>query len=103
MSLYLYKLIPPRPSFAQDMNEAEAGIMQRHFGYWQSHVDAGTALVYGPVADPAGTWGLAILRAETQQTARQLATGDPAIAEGLGTFELFELPEAVAAARRRAA
>jgi hypothetical protein len=34
MNHFLYKLIPPRPSFPADMFEAEGAIMQAHFGYW---------------------------------------------------------------------
>jgi uncharacterized protein YciI len=97
MSLYLYKLVPPRPTFPQDMDEAEAAIMQRHFAYWQERVDEGSTLVYGPVADPAGAWGLAILQAESEEAARSAASGDPAVEERLGTCALYELPDAIAA------
>jgi hypothetical protein len=27
---FLYRLIPPRPSFSQDMSVAEAEVMERH-------------------------------------------------------------------------
>ena len=32
---FLYRLQPPRPTFAQDMSSAEANVMQRHVAYWQ--------------------------------------------------------------------
>jgi uncharacterized protein len=96
MSLYLYKLVPPRPTFPQDMDETEAEIMQQHFAYWQQRVDEGSTLVYGPVADPAGAWGLAILQAESEEAARSTVLGDPAIETRLGTFALYELLDAIA-------
>ena len=98
MTLYLYKLVPPRPTFAYDMTDSEAAVMERHFAYWQRRLAAGEALVYGPVADPAGAWGLAIIRAESEETARAAVAADPAVADGLGTSQVFELPDAVAAA-----
>jgi hypothetical protein len=103
MSLYLYKLVPPRPTFRHDMTPAEAAVMERHFAYWQRRVDAGEALVYGPVADPAGAWGLAVICAGSTDEARAFVEDDPAIADGLGTSDLFDLPDAVAAPSLRAA
>jgi hypothetical protein len=32
---FLYRLMPPRPTFAQDMSSAEADVMRRHVAYWQ--------------------------------------------------------------------
>ena len=35
MSVYFFsKLIPPRTSFAFDMNETERALMQQHGAYW---------------------------------------------------------------------
>jgi len=43
MSFFLRKLIPPRPAFARDMTEAEAGVMQEHVAYWTDPADKGIA------------------------------------------------------------
>ena len=56
MNYFLYRLIPPRPTFDKDMSEAEAAIMGRHVAYWQRLVERGTANVFGPVSDPSGAW-----------------------------------------------
>jgi hypothetical protein len=56
VSHFLYKLIPPRPTFDRDMNEAEATIMGQHAAYWQDQIERGSAIVFGPVADPARAW-----------------------------------------------
>jgi uncharacterized protein len=34
MAHFLFKLIPPRPTFPGDMTEEEGAIMEDHFGYW---------------------------------------------------------------------
>ena len=92
---FLYRLIPPRATFASDMTAAEGSIMERHFGYWQGLLDQGTAIVYGPVADPAGSWGLAVVRADHEEVVRELGSGDPAVSSGMATFEVFAMPDAI--------
>jgi uncharacterized protein len=77
MNYFVYKLIPPRPTFDEDMSEA-AETMGQHFGYWQGVIDRGQVVVYGPVSDPSGVWGLAVLEVESEDEARALATADPA-------------------------
>jgi len=54
MAYFFFKLVPPRPSFPQDMTEAEGELMKRHAAYWQSLLDKGFVLVFGPVLDPKG-------------------------------------------------
>ena len=95
MSHFLYRLIPPRRSFAADMDEDEAAIMGEHFTYWHKLMTAGQVLVFGPVADPAGVWGLCVLEAAGDDEARSLADGDPAITSGLGTYELHPIDAVV--------
>ena len=97
---YLYRLVPPRPTFPADMTEFEAGAMAQHFGYWQHLVDEGIAAVYGPVADPAGTWGLAVVRADREDDVRVLGSRDPAVSSGVATFEVFAMPDAVVGSAR---
>lgn len=92
---FLYKLIPPRPTFAADMTQAEAAVMERHAAYWQGLVDAGIAIVFGPVADPTGTWGLAVVKAEAADDVHALGVGDPAVTSDLATFEVYVMPNAI--------
>jgi len=40
---FLYKLIPPRSTFAQDMTEVERKVMQEHATYWKGVTDKGIA------------------------------------------------------------
>jgi uncharacterized protein len=71
-SYFVYKLVPSRPAFAADMTDAEAAVMGEHFAYWQALLSRGTAVMYGLVADPAGTWGLAVVEADTPDEVRAL-------------------------------
>ena len=61
---FLCRLLPPRPSFVHDMTGDEAAIMQSHVSYWTELMAKGLAVVFGPVADPRGPWGLGIVRAQ---------------------------------------
>jgi uncharacterized protein len=92
---FVYKLIPPRATFAADMSEAEAGIMAQHIGYWRGLTDRGTAIVFGPVADPAGVWGLAVVKAESAEDVYALGIEDPAVRSEMSTFQVFAMPDAI--------
>jgi uncharacterized protein len=95
MNCYLYKLIPPRRSFAADMTAAERATMTDHVAYWTRQRDLGFAVGFGPVADPAGSWGVAIVEAENEQAAQELRVHDPAVSSGLATAEVYPMPAAV--------
>ncbi len=103
MNHFLYKLIPLRPTFDQDMNETEQAIMGRHGAYWQALTERGKAIVFGPVADPAGVWGLAIVKGETTEQVHALGDEDPAVVSGLARFEVCPMPGAILAPARAAA
>ena len=97
MSYFVYRLIPPRPTFGPgDMTEAEAAIMEDHGDYWSQQVADGSAVVFGPVADPTGSWGLAVVEADTEADVRALRDGDPAVTSRLATAEILPMPVAVA-------
>ena len=66
MSHFLCKLSPPRPTFLADMSADEALVMRRHREYWTPRVEIGVVIAMGPVADPAGAYGVAIVEAPSQ-------------------------------------
>ena len=68
---FLYRLLPPRRTFAQDMSSAEADVMQRHVAYWQDLLNRDVALAFGPVLDPKDPWGLGLLDLDDEQAARE--------------------------------
>ena len=81
---YLCRLLPPRPSFAHDMTADEAALMQSHASYRTELMARGHAVIFGPVADPTGPWGLGILRAQDDVQVHDLTNADPAIQSGKG-------------------
>ena len=44
-----------------DMNDQEKAMMQEHFLYWKRRQDCGDVLVFGPVLDPEGPYGMGIV------------------------------------------
>ena len=92
---FLCKLIPPRPTFAQDMTEAEAKLMQQHAAYWKNLMARGLVIIFGPVADPKGVYGVAILELE-EEDANGLGADDPTIKANVGfKFEVYPMDRAI--------
>jgi uncharacterized protein YciI len=79
MMAFVVRLVPPRPSFALDMSPDERATMVEHVHYWTDLVGQGSALAFGPVADPSGSYGLGIILAEDLADAERLRDGDPAL------------------------
>jgi uncharacterized protein YciI len=91
MSLFLFRLLPPRADFAQTLSDAEQRAMKQHQDYWQRLLAQGRVVVYGPVADPEGVWGMGVLRADSQEEVIVVAQNDPAIEAGVCTFDVMEI------------
>ncbi len=88
---YFCRLLPPRPSFAQDASGEERAIMRKHFEYWNGHLEAGSVVVFGPVADPSGAWGAGIVRMPDSSAIQEFEKNDPAMQAGIG-FRYESLP-----------
>ena len=88
MPHFFFKLIPPRPTFAQDMSAEERDLMMQHAAYTKTFFDAGTLLAYGPVFDPAGSFGMGLLEMPSMDEAKQMADNDPTVKAGLSTYTL---------------
>ena len=102
MKYFLCRLIPPRPSFAQDMADEESKVMSAHVAYWTDLAERGTAIVFGPVADAKGTWGVGILEVEDEAEIQSLTSNDPVMKAGIGaTYEILPMPRAVIGRKRR--
>ncbi len=86
---FFLKLNPPRASFMMDMTDNEREIMKQHVTYWQPYVADGTVLVLGPVMDPAGGYGMAILRVDSTGQLDTLVANDPA--NGLNNYEVHPM------------
>ncbi|SDS06383.1 YciI family protein [Actinopolymorpha singaporensis] len=94
MSYFLYRFVP-RPDFPSTMTEAEVAVMREHVAYWQALADKGTAVAFGPVADPAGFWGVAVVEAETPEQVQAIRSADPAVVAGLGPVDVYPMPDAI--------
>lgn len=90
-SYYSVRLIPPRPSFAQDMDDRERNLMAEHGRYWRGFMDKGEVIVFGPVLDPKGVYGLGVVRMESEERLKAMLAGDPSIASGLNTVEYHSI------------
>ena len=101
-SLFLFRLIPPRADFAQTMTPDEQRAMTEHTDYWQQLLRDGRVVVYGPVADPEGVWGMGVLRAADRAEVLEIGSRDPSILAGVNTFEVFEIMGGVTASARSA-
>ena len=84
MPHYFCKLKPPRTTFIADMTPDELLLMRAHREYWTPRVEIGVVVAMGPVADPAGGYGVAIIEAASEAALEAMQTADPVIASGSG-------------------
>ncbi len=98
MKYFVCRLNGPRPTFPADITERERELMQRHAQYWMPHLQSGKVLVFGPVLDPAGVWGMAALELPDDDDPARYAAQDPVILTDAG-FSYDILPMASALVR----
>lgn len=98
-STFVYRLIPPRPTFAADMSEDEQAIMGRHATYWAELFERGSVVTFGVVMEPDDLWGLAVVEAEDEDEVRAIVAGDPAVSTSLCTFRIGVMPRPFARPR----
>ena len=91
MSTFVFRLTAPRPTFALDMTDEEREIMARHAAYWQPIVDSGRVVIFGPVLDGSGSWGLGVVEADDEEEIRAFASGDPVVTSGTADIEIGRL------------
>lgn len=93
MHAFFCRLLPPRVTFAQDMTESEAALMQQHAAYWHGLLEQRRAVTFGLVADPAGAHGIAVVEVEHADEVRTLTGDDPTIVADRGfRWEIFPMP-----------
>jgi uncharacterized protein YciI len=88
MTTFVFRLKAPRPNFALDMTDDEREIMGRHAAHWQSYVDSGQMVVFGPVLDGTGSWGLGVVEADDEDEVRAFAARDPVVTSGTADMEI---------------
>lgn len=55
------------------MTKEEKKVMQEHLTYWKELTDKNFVVIFGPVADPNGAYGLAIVEADDEAVVSGLA------------------------------
>jgi uncharacterized protein YciI len=91
MPTFVLRLQAPRPTFALDMTDEERAVMGRHAEHWQPLVESGRMVVFGPVLDGTGSWGLGVLEADDEAEVRAHADQDPAVTTGTAQMEIGTL------------
>jgi uncharacterized protein len=91
MKAWLIRLLPPRPTFAEDATSAEQSLMEQHFVYWKNLNEKGVCIFGGPVLDPKGVYGILVVKAATEDEARALGSGDPSVKGGVNKIEVAEI------------
>jgi len=95
---FALKLIPPRPSFAMDMTDEERQVMQQHIGFWSDLMNKGIAIVFGPVLDPNGVYGLGIVSVDHEDQVADITKNDPAAT--INRYEVYPMMAITAASNK---
>jgi uncharacterized protein len=94
---FLYTVRPTRlQMLTEGPTTDEASAVKRHLEYLQGLAEAGVVLLAGrtQTADER-TFGLVVFRAESEEAARRIVDGDPAVAHGVMKAELYPYRVAV--------
>jgi uncharacterized protein YciI len=92
MPVFFCRMNPPRADFAQTMTEAERALMGRHAAYLKAAQEKGIAVLFGPVGDPKGAWGLCVLECADMAEARGLTDNDPTVQSGQDfSYEVYPI------------
>jgi uncharacterized protein YciI len=89
---FVFRLMSPRPDFALNMSDEERAIMGRHAAYWRPRVESGEMVVFGPVLDGTGSWGLGVIETDDDEDElRAFAAGDPVVTTGTARIEIGKM------------
>ncbi len=95
---FFVKTQNPRPTFHLDMTPDERAVMERHVRYWSEKAVHGIAIVFGPVMDPRGVYGIGVYQVQDEAEMRELLDQDPA--NGLLHYEVLPMGRAVTSTQR---
>jgi uncharacterized protein YciI len=70
------------------MSDEEREIMGRHAAHWQPYIASGQMVIFGPVLDGTGSWGLGVIEADDEEELRKFAARDPVVTTGTATIEM---------------
>ena len=73
------------------MSDEEREIMGRHAAHWRQYVESGDMVVFGPVLDETGSWGLGVIEADNEDELRAFAARDPVVTRGTAKSEIGKM------------
>ncbi len=88
---YLYRIQPTRlEMLMQGPTPAEAEIISRHFAYLQQLTEQGVVVLAGRTLNTdERSFGIVIMRADSEEAARDVMEHDPAVAHQVMRAELY--------------
>jgi hypothetical protein len=96
MPYFLCRLKAPRPTFMQDMTDAERALMGEHIVYWRGFIERGVTIAFGPVLDPAGPWGMGLVEVADIAEIQALVAADPVMAANRGfACDVLPMPHGI--------
>ncbi len=67
--------------------------MEKHVAYWSEKASRGIAIIFGPVMDPEGVYGIGVYQVQDETEMRDLLAHDPA--NGLLQYQVLPMARAV--------
>ncbi|MCD2191157.1 YciI family protein [Actinomycetospora soli] len=78
----MLRLLGPRPDFAQTLTVEVREVMGRHAAHCRPYIDSGQMVVFGPVLDDSGSYGLGVVETDDEEALRAFAAADPVVTTG---------------------
>ena len=89
MPEFVYLIHPFRHGFFENPTPEEEAAMEAHFAYLKQASETGVVLLAGPCLDE--TFGIVILQAQDETTARDFMLNDPSVKSDVMQAELHPL------------
>ena len=90
MNEYLYRIHPTRLAMLEEATPEESRIVGEHFTYLETLCRSGQVRMAGrTLHTDESSFGIVVFRAEDETAARRVVEQDPAVRDGVMTWELF--------------
>ena len=88
---YLYRIQPKRSNMlAEGLTPYESDTMAKHFVYLQQLTQQGILILAGRTLNTdEDTFGIAVIKAHSEEEARAIMDNDPAVSQGVMNARLF--------------
>jgi uncharacterized protein YciI len=89
MKEYIYLIHPLRHEFFDHPTPLEEQVMEAHYKYLEQATSDGKVLLAGPCLDK--TFGVVVIRAKTDEGAREFMLNDPSVSNNVMMAELHPM------------